>query len=388
MTDDTRERTDDEVLDLLAASLTEDGELLPTTEAEVARVEEDLEATELPEGLEQLSFEEDGSAEVTDLQDYKKTREQVRTRTSPWTHGVALLIGAAAALLLKVNIGRETGTDPAMSGDPAGVPSTSSSAVEPERAQLTLKATCEDCCGGSACAEAKPELATCGSERRCIACDSAVLADSRYRVRVGAVTPSPLGVAVLKEYPKGEPELCFRAGVAKEVCVDTLISDRPGGRWTQVPAVFSGEDLNAKLTIRLRWKGVARESLATAGVWTMPVALTPKALCSGYTVELRNEAKEELFGTLSLFVDDAHYVEIARARGTAPLRDLRKRLVLDGVRVQLFETTAEGDRRFVLTTGPHNRTTAKALRWQLLEQDQKPAVEVGLDYVGDPLPLP
>jgi hypothetical protein len=233
----------------------------------------------------------------------------------------------------------------------------------------------------------KSGLEKCSSGRTCIPCDASVLADSRYRVRVSAVTPAALGLEVLKDYPQGEPELCVRAGVSKELCIPTQISEREGGRWTTVPAVFSGSDLSAKLTVRLRWKGV-QGRLAEAGSWVMPVALTPKSLCSGYSVELTNADKEEVFGTASLFVDDAHYVEIARSKGTAELRDLRERLVLDGLGVKLFETRGEGDDRFVLAAGPFNRKTAEALRWQLLEQDLEPAATVGLDFVGEPLPLP
>lgn len=383
---------DAKLLDMLAAALTEDGELLPTTEAEVAAVEEELEAVELPAHLRELKLagdERDERADVSGLADYRSRREE-RGAFSPWSHVGALLIGAAAAAAVAIAFDRTAVPDLPVGGDPAGVPS---SLPAPPAPPIVAEAVCDACCGGQACGDAKPETSRCGSGHACIACDPAVLGDSRYRIRVGAVTAAPLGERVIRDYPQGEPELCVRAGVSKELCVPTQVSDRDGGRWTVLPAVFSGDDLSAKLAVRLRWKGVARESLATAGRWTMPVALTPRSLCAGYTVELLNGDKEEMFGTLSLFMDDAHYVEIMRAEGTAPLRDLRGRMTLKGLvalpgRLHLRETEGEGARRFVLAAGPFNRKTAEQLRWQLLEQDLDARATVGLDYVGDPLPLP
>ncbi len=367
------------MLELLSAALTEDGDLLPTDESEVARVEERLERepVTLPEELAALSFE--GGAEVVDLD---ARRAKSAAARSVATHAVALAVGIAATFALRIGISPSDSPAPALSNDPAGV--APSASAPPKR--ISLRHACEDCCGGASCARATA-LKKCSSGRTCVACDPAVVADSRYRVRVSAVTPAPLGRDVLRRYPNGEPELCIRAGVSTEHCEDTRITDREGGRWLTFAPVFSGADLASKVTVRLRWKGV-QGSLATAGTWTMPVALTPKSLCSGYSVELMNEHKEELFGSLSFFVDDAHYVELGRAASTGPLRDLRGRVDAIGVSFFLQETAAADDERFALTVGPMNRRDAEKLRWQLLEQDLGAKSTVGADHRGEPLSLP
>ncbi len=420
------------LMEALATALTEDGELLPITEEEVRAAEERSEPVALPARLAGLRFDRstpapmgrdedlmpsrgDGEVEVDDEADDSADRGLVVGEVDPadeessaerpavsrlhamgrrraessssslWTHAAALGLGAAAAAAVVVAIERRVGPEVPLGGDPAGVPSASS--TEPPRT-FVLDASCAECCAGSACPSPKAGLERCSSGRECVACDPVALNDSRYRVRVGAVTPAPLGLEVLRLYPKGEPELCVRAGVSRETCVPTMVSERDGGRWTTLPEVFSGEDLAAKLEIRLRWKGVARESLATAGRWLQPLALTPKSLCSGYHVELVSDDRGEVFGTLSVFVDDAHYVELQRAETTASLRELRGRVEVTGTAVHLFETRAGGDRRFVLAVGPFNRKFAEQLRWGLLEQELPAVTSLGLDLVGEPLPLP
>ncbi len=377
------DEADDRVLELLAAALTEDGELLPTTEAEVAAVENEFEELELPASLQTLASDARPLG-VTASGDQRATRQSPRLRASVWTHVAAMALSAAAALALSASFRERGAPRLPLSGDPAGV---SVPSVPKADEGVLLEVSCEACCGGGACVSARAGLENCPSGRNCIACDPGVLADSRYRIRVGAVTPAALGMAVLERYPNGEPELCVRAGVSKELCVATLISERGGGRWATIPAVFSGEDLAAKLLVRLRWKGV-QGPLATAGRWTMPVALTPKSLCSGYNVKLYNDDKGESFGSLSLFLDDAHYVEISRGLTTGALRELRKRLVLRGLTAQLFEIRGRAAAKFVLTAGPFNRKTAEALRWQLLEQKLPATTTLGLEHVGEPLPLP
>ncbi len=372
----------DRVLEMLSRALTEDGELLPTNVEEVAAAEAEKEVP-LPASLRHL-LNDEGAVKVTSLDDRRAQPTERSVKGSGWSHVGALFVGAVAAAAAMLLFQRPTPVGPPLGGDTAVTPSSTSSAPTPP---IEIAVKCEGCCAGKQCASARDGLESCPSGRTCVACDAA-LYDSRYRVRLSAVTPTALGESVMRSYPKGDPEICVRAGVSQEVCVDTRIDDRDGGPWVVVPAVFYGSELAAKVAVRLRWKGVPRESLATAGRWTQPVALTAKALCNGYRVELVNDAKEEVFGTMSLFLDDAHYVEIARAEKTATLRELVERLTVRGAPLQLFETAAPGDRRFVLSSGPLHRGVAEDIRWRLLEAGLTPKMSVGSDFVGEPLPLP
>jgi hypothetical protein len=341
---------DAEVLDTLAAALTETGELLPTDEDEVRAAEESgVEDVQLPAHLERFSRSVQSPASkhapATDLAAYGKRRGWM-------THGATLAIGAAAGVALMLQISeRKGGYLP--SGDPAGSTTASSG------------------------------LNACSSGRRCIPCNVETLVATRYRLRVGGVQPAEFGREALERYPTSEPEICLRAGASKEVCVPTQITDRPGGRWIDLPMVASAEDLAAGLAASLRWKGV-KGPLATAGRWMMPVALTPKSLCNGYAIKLMNEDKNEPFGTMSLFLDDTYYVELATDSTTAPLRSFSEALELSGVVVQLQQTKA----MFALTAGPFDLETAEQLRWQLLEQKQEAKLTLGLDYIGAAKPLP
>jgi hypothetical protein len=389
---DGADGADAELLHQLSAALTEAGELVPTDEAEVMRAEEDgAEQVELPAELatfrpraEDDREEEPARSEhrqaPADLAAYRAKRQR-----SVLSHLSAVALGAAAAAALVLLWKGQDPPEAPLGGDPAGVVPSASGSGAPDLGPLTLSASCEGCCGGSACSKPRSGLESCPSGRACLSCDSAALADSLYRLRIGAVHLAEHGIETLKLYPTGQAEVCLRAGLSDEVCVDSsLVKERDGGRWNTLPVVVSGDDLAAKLSIRVRWKGVQRESLATAARWTAPVALTPHSLCNGYVVELIAE-KEDRFGSMSLFIDDAHYVELMRAGESAPLRDYRKRLQLEGVRVQLQQVQGQG---FVLAAGPFDRRTAEQLRWQLIEQKQPAKVTVGTDFIGPPLPLP
>lgn len=376
---------DDEMLARLTASLTADGELLPTSEQEVLEAEiAGAEDIELPTHLVQFRDGPDDTAEGATEQAPESevaARGNVlpfERRSAGWlTHGVALAIGAAAAASITLTVvSDEPPPDTPLQGDTATVPSVASSAP----LTLVLDASCKACCAG--CPKAPEPLRDCPSKRGCVPCDLTALHASRYRLRVGAVSPAEHGREVMGTYPQGQPELCMRAGMSAETCVPTHLDDRAGGEWTVLPTVVSGEDLAAKVVLRVRWKGV-REPLATAARWIMPVALTPRSLCHGYSVQFRDEGKDAVFGTMSLFIDDAHYVELTRGARTDALYAYRARLTSE-VPLQLQETSKRGDERFVLSAGPYDRPTAEKLRWQLLEQNETAVTTVGTDYIGTP----
>jgi hypothetical protein len=407
--DDPEGEDDAVLLRRLGAALTEAGELVPTSEAEVLRAEreQDDDEVELPPELEAFAprtrtasraartadhhtrTEEPAHSEVrppTDLGEYRRRRG-----LSLVTHFGALALGAAAAAALVLVWQKSTLPDSPLEGDPAGVVPSASGSDEAEQGPLALRVSCDGCCGGSECKTPKNGMASCPSGRACIACDTATLADSRYRLRIGAVHLAQFGLDTLEVYPTGQAEVCLRAGLSDEVCVDSsLKKTADGGAWSTLPVLVSGDDLAAKLSVRLRWKHVQNEALATAARWFAPVALTPYSLCQGYVLELKTETEkgDHIFGNMSLFIDDAYYVELARSSETGTLRDYRKRLQLDGLRVQLQQVRGDAGAGFVLAAGPFDRRTADQLRWQLLEQKQEAQTTVGADFTGAPLPLP
>lgn len=374
---------DDRLLEALGRALTDDGELLPTEEDEVARAEADLEAdpeVELPAHLAALTRDEEPEAEApTDLAAYRRERE--RGLSPVVTHGLTAVLGAAAAgaLLLLQTPAPTPGTGPTAEPLP-----TATSTTTPAPVKLSL-ASCSDCCGGEDCgANEDDDLARCASGRACVPCD--VSKPSLYRLRVSTIAPSEAGEQVLRDYPQGKPELCVRAGFTEETCISTRLEARNSDTWQQLPIAVSREQLGAKLSLRVRWKGVS-EPKATAARWSQVVGVTPRALCRGYPVRLTTD-DGKAFGQLSLFIDDAHFVELARASAPADLREHAARFALDGVDVAVQETNRPDQGRFVLTSGPYDKPTAEKLRWQLLEQKQPGTVSIGLDYVGAPNPLP
>lgn len=374
---------DDRVLEALSRALTDDGELLPTEESEVARAEAELDAgpeVELPAHLAALTRSDEPEAEApADLAAYRRERER---GLSPWiTHGVTAVLGAAAAtalLLLQT-------PEPTPGAGPTAEPIPTTTATAPAAPLKLSLATCGDCCGGEACsANQDDELARCASGRACVPCD--VSKPSLYRLRVSTIAPSEAGEQVLRDYPQGKPELCVRAGVTEETCIPTRLEARDHDTWQQLPIAVSREQLGAKLSLRVRWKGVS-EPKATAARWSQVLGVTPRALCRGYPIRLTT-ADEKAFGQLSLFIDDAHFVELARASTPAELREHAARFTLEGLTLAVQETERADHGRFVLTSGPYDKPTAEKLRWQLLEQKQPGTVSIGLDYVGAANPLP
>ena len=400
MSDDSHDRDDergedDEVLALLADTFTREGELIPTDEDEVLRAERaGVDDVDLPDHLADLpppkrgtetapASAKAGPDSAVDLGAYRRRRAAAR----PWlSHTGALILGAAAALALTILWGDDVRSPLGLGTDPA---TGSSSSATPPPLRVELPSGCADCCGGEDCARPRQSLRVCSSGRRCLPCAAAP--GSRFRLRLGAVHLAEAGRAVVDLYPQGEPELCIRVGASDERCGPTLVTERPEATWRSLPLVAAAEDLSAKVAVRLRWKGV-QEPQATAARWISPVAVTPTALCMGYTVKLETPAAQgadesKLFGTASLFLDDAHQVELARAADVASLQQLGARLELSGLRAVVQETSAAGADRFVLGFGPFDQPTAEKVRWQLAEQGQAPRLSEGADYVGEPLPL-
>ena len=395
---------DDEVLGLLSDALGRDGELVPTDEDEVARAERaGVEDVALPpqlaawpprkrvEAAPPASLRT-GPERVADMAAHRRRRAASRA----WlTHGAAVVLGAAAALALALRWTGDAHGPPGLGTDPAiasAADSGSATATAAPPLRVAVSNDCGECCGGEACTSTRLGLGRCSSGRRCVPCSAPP--GSRYRLRIGAVHLSDDGRKAVELYPSGEPELCVRVGASEERCVPALLTERAEGAFRSLPFVGAADDLGAKVAVRVRWKGV-REAYATAGRWLSPVAVSPTALCSGYAVKLEvaessgaEPAARRLFGTASLFLDDAHHVELARAADVTSLRALGARLELSGLQVFIRETSAGGSERYVLAFGPFDRPTAEKVRWQLAEQGQTPRLGEGQDYVGEPLALP
>lgn len=380
MSDDD-EPNDDELLDAVAAAFTRRGELFPIDEEEVARAEA-AGADEVPLPPHLARWDEDPAEAAPSTAaapaPVDLAAERRRRLRAIATHGVALALGAAAAAALTMTPPGDKPTTP--SATPAG--SLASGTPAPTLIELSVP-PCEACCAGDACDAAEGELASCPSGRSCIPCDAAGLAQSRFRLELGAVEAAEAGAKVLEEYPRGQPELCVRAGASEEICVSTLVAERPDESAGEAPVTFTGAELGSGLSLRLRWKGVPQR-LETAAQWRQPVVLTPTSLCKGYLARLTT-AEGDVFGRVSLLLRDAHYVELARAPDVAALRRIRRELLLTDLTASMVATEAGP---YALVLGPLPLPTAEAIRWQAAEQGLKATVTDGGDHRGSRKPLP
>ncbi len=388
--------TDDELEALVADAMARRGDLIPTTATEVRRAEEDgveIEG-ELPERLRELAplppsksapapREGDTSSgalsqRVVSLDDIRRAKQPQRP---PWlTHGVTFALGAAAAAATLL-VTRAT-ESPTVGQEPAGGPTaTSAASAEPAPTRLEIPAVsrCQEaCCAGSACAEAKGELRACATGRTCVACADLAGPTTAYRVRIGNLLPTkaidPAALPAL--------DVCARIAGSPWSCepAHADASARPEGR--TLPAVALAEDFAAGVELELRPRGQKQ----VLGRWRDSVRIGPNVLCRGVGVLMASE-KEDL-GSLSLFLEDAHFVEIARDASAAALKDLRGRFSFADVAPSMVETTAKGAERFALVVGPLDKATAERLRWALAERGTDARPTVGADHVGAPQRLP
>ena len=383
------EREEQALTELLGGALGAKGELPPTTEEEVLRAEQagvEWEG-ELPESLAELR---PPAAEAGATEPARAARgaelvslDEARRKRGPsvGTHVLAAALGAAAAAALII-----WRSPPKTPG--AGTPTVESArvtadAAPPEKLALRPVRSCaKECCAGSACSAAKEGLESCSSGRTCIACSIESLAESRYRVRLGAFAPSEAGQALLKG-GTGTLELCVRAGSSGLVCAPARSGSDKAAQWTVLPLTVSVQDAVAGVSIQVRWQGVS-QPLAE---WQGPVTLNATALCRGLFVKPIT-AKKEPMGTLSVFLDDAHYVEVARAASSEALLAARDQLSLADVPARLVETTGRGDQRFALVLGPIDKPSAEQLRWMFLDKGRQAQVVLGDDYQGATRELP
>lgn len=375
----TRKKDPEErVEDLLADAFASKRELFPTTEAEVRRAEEEeLEHEgELPPSLQ--SWKPPKATKVVTLAAEKRRR-------SAWvTHGLAALLGAAAAAAVLFLARRP----PVQSGGTVPTseprPPKADAAPAEERVALPAVATCAaGCCAGERCSAAKAELSSCSSGRKCIACSSEELAASRYRIRLGSFAPTAAGAKAVVAAGGGGLELCVRVGSSEPACVPAHANSDRTEQWSLLPTVASAQDLLAGFVLQVRAKAQPGKAIAE---WQSPVQVNPTVLCRGLSLRPKT-AKDEALGVVSVFLEDAHYVELGRAGTVALLLALKSRVAPSDVPAKLFETRGLADQKFSLVLGPVDKPTADRLRWAALERGLEARLTIGEDHVGEPKPL-
>jgi hypothetical protein len=372
------ERDEDRTEALAHRALRKAGELIPTTEAEVLRAEAELgDAPELPESLREFreaSREEKGS----------NVRELPRRSGPTWNAVSRVVLVAAAFVLLAVGIWqlrRAPQVDPNTlvgGADEELRPVPSVEKAKPLRLPA-IHTSNDRCCGGSSCAEAPADAKTCSSGRQWVVCDDGFSTQSRYRIRLGILAPRE---TALKEAKVSEWDLCVSVGGAPASCVS---EQDPGGEsrlWNVLPPVVSAQDLRAGVTLEVRAKG--KPTMLAS--WSMPVSVDSGVLCRGLSMnpswDPYGKGDRVVFGAVSAFLDDAHYVELGRSERVAELRELGRRIEPSDVKPQVFETKAAGTQHFVYTVGPLDWKAAERVRWALLDGGERPVLTFGADYVG------
>lgn len=358
----------DDDLDMLARALAEAGDLAPATEDEVARAER--------EGVEFKGELPPSLAELRDEEAPGESRRVVPLRPpSRWRgHVISALLGAAAAAALTLWIGRPGAPTPTVGGEPP-TPGRDAGKASAKIAVPPLHECPAACCAGAGCAAAKAELKQCASGRPCVAC---TLGDkqARYRVRIGALAP-------LDAKRISAPlQLCVRAGASVAACAPAHASSSDSEPWTALPLVISVADAVAGVSLEVRAAG-AKEPIAS---WRGPVLITPTVLCSGLALRPKDD-KGDAFGSVSLFLEDTHYVQLAESSNIEELSEIRQRYQ-GADQPKIFETTATGAHRFSLELGPTDRQDAERVRAALLRDGAEARVVIGDAHRGDALDVP
>lgn len=389
----TSKRDDQEarVEELLADAFEAKGELLPTSAASARKAEEEgVEYEgELPESLRELRPRGEAppaAGPVTTRDPRVVSLADERGRRNPWlTHALAAAVGAAAAAVLLVGKKPEAGPGGAVpTGEPAA-PRMDAAAPAPEAIALPPVLGCgAGCCAGERCSAAKAELSSCSSGRKCISCSASDLAASRYRLRLGAFAPTEAGARAQRAAGPGGLELCVRVGSGEPACVPAHAKADEAELWSMLPLVANAQDLLTGFVLEVRPRAAGA---APIGEWRSPVQINPTVLCRGLSLKPKTP-KDEALGVVSVFLEDAHWVELGRAASVAELSELRKRFTLADVGAKLFETRAAGARKFSLVLGPVDKPSAERLRWAVLEKGQEARLSVGEDHQGEPKALP
>jgi len=395
MTDEhDKTESEEQLTSLLAETFAQNGELAPSTDAEVERAEaegveyegalpDSLKEFRSPEASESPASEKLGPSPRSEASPRSVVSlEDARRARSSWgTHAVAAVLGAAAASALFIWRSRPPEPGGALpTSEPT--PTLPDAAPPPEKIALAALPECSSaCCAGASCKASKPELAQCSSGRTCIPCAFEMLADSRYRVRLGAFAPLDVGRKVL-ENAKGGLELCVRVGSSPLTCTPARTTAEGPAGWSVLPLTVSVQELMAGLTLRVRAVGAE----TPIGEWLSPVQINATTLCRGLFLK-PTTPKQEPLGTVSLFLDDTHFVELGHSATVSALREQRTSFELGALPAKIFETSRDGEQKFSLVLGPFDKRDAEAVRWDLLQKGQTARLTLGDEQVGAALPL-
>ncbi len=380
MTDKKSDLSDEQIELLVSRALRDD--MIPTTLDEVAAAEmETHDDAELPP----LRLQESGPSEnepqrdsgamspekVTSLEEARRRRT-----TSPLQLGVSALLGAAAAALLMFYLGpveRGPGVTAAGGEIARGTGATSNADQSPS---AELHVPCESCCGGTQC---QAEPVECASGRTCVSCSPGPR--DEYRLRLGhlawaapLLAPDEGSGQLVRSEPN--PLICIVAGREEEVCLGED-GDEPRP-WYPTPVSFTASQMQNQLIISLR----RRRDRALLGVWKRQLALSSGMMCRGVVVELA-DGENKPVASLSLFVDDAQFVEIARASTVQKLLTLRERLQGERNQAKVYELSSG---EFALSVGPLSGGQAEKVRWQLLQGGLEAKLTTADDYAWGAMP--
>lgn len=351
---------------LVARSLVERGELVPTKTEEVLETRGEYEGA-LPPSLAGL---------------YPRAPVVVLPARNGWRalSYVAAFAAGAAAVALWLYTKREP----------------ESAVVERERRESTViprpaptpavqqpisvpQPSCEAaCCAGADCEAAKAELASCPTERTCIPCQGLDDKDTLYRMRLG-------NVQSLKGMPleaMADFDLCVSAGPAPGspwVCEPAYMpaASRPRGRFlTQAVSV---KDLMVGVSLELRTKGTSE---IVAG-WRSGIKVGVASLCKGMSITMHDSSRAEV-GVLSMFLEPTYYVELGRGARRADLQQLTSSFAFEGRSPRFLTASRSGEGQHILALGPFDRPEAERLLEELSGQSSALAggfrIDSGDDY--------
>lgn len=218
--------------------------------------------------------------------------------------------------------------------------------------------------------------------RRCVSCVSDS-PDGRFRLRIGRLAPSPTGKFLLEKSPGKSLELCVRVAASPLACIKAYAGADGDEAWVSLPLTATSADLLAGLTVYLRWSG-EEEPMAE---WSYPIEANAAVLCNGIAVKAKLPDGEPV-GSLSIFLDDAYYVELGRARSVGELEQLVQSLRLGSTKPKVFETESQAGEHFVVTLGPMSKAAAESTRWAVMGQGGTAKLVLGFDYRGSAMRLP
>jgi hypothetical protein len=150
--------------------------------------------------------------------------------------------------------------------------------------------------------------------------------------------------------------------------------------WVSLPVATLASQLVGGVAITLQ-----APDASVLATWSSSIAVSSEILCRGVAARLTQEGSEPL-GRVSLFFDDAQFVELTRAASVAELVAEQGRISVEGAGLSIYETSAAGAGHFALVLGPTDRARAETVRWQLLDQKLEAKLTFGEDHKGRPRP--